>query len=83
MSWTDVSMSAGTAGSCAMTGSLQCSVNCFLNTDESSFGKADLEVLQEQKPAAFQPAGVHGTARSHSSAHTGISGVWGGRGEEL
>lgn len=66
-----------------MTGSLQCSVNCFLNTDESSFGRADLEVLQEQKPAAFQPAGVHGTASSPFSLHTGISGGWEGKGEEL
>lgn len=53
MSWPDVSLSAGTAGSCAMTGSLQYTVNCFLNADESSNGRADPEVLQEQKPAAF------------------------------
>ena len=66
-----------------MTGSLQCSVNCFLNTDESSVGRADLEVLQQRKPAAFQPAGVHGTASSRFSSHTGISGVWEGKGEEL
>lgn len=66
-----------------MTGSLRCSVNCFLNTDESSFGRADLEVLQEQKPAAFQPVGAHGTASSCFSSHTGISGAWEGKGEEL
>lgn len=55
-----------------MTRSLQCSVNCFLNTDESSFGRAG-KVLQEQKPEAFWPAGSHGTARSHFSLHVGIS----------
>lgn len=69
MSRPDVSLSAGTAGSGAVTGSLQCEVNCFLNTDESSNGRAGLEVLQEQKPAAFQPAGARGTASSHFSSH--------------
>ena len=78
-----MALSEGTAGSRAMTGSLQCRVNCFLNTDESPFGRADLEVLQEQKPAAFQPAGAHGTASSRFSLHTGVSGVQEGKGEEL
>lgn len=75
MSWAGVSLSDGTVGSCAMTGSLQCGVNCFLNTDESSTGRADLEVLQEQKSAAFQPAGVHGTASSRFSLHWNLRGV--------
>lgn len=52
MSCTDGSLRVGTAGSCAMTGALQCRVNYFLNADESSFGRAGLEIPQQHKPAA-------------------------------